>query len=246
MENRTRVVILAAGKGTRMKSDLPKVLALLNGKPMISYLLEAVRKSGVDPRPVIVVEYEKEKVMNTLGTGYDYAIQAEQLGTGHAVMSTEGMLKNNTDQVVVFYGDHPFIKPETIKNLVNTHLQSGRKINMGVVKVADFEDWRAFFYTDSRLIRNENGNIVKDVQFRDASDEEKKTKEVNPCYFCFSADWLWQKLKILNTNNDQKQYYLTDLVKIAIEEKTEIGSVEIDPYEALGADSKEELEMLEK
>jgi len=246
MDDRIKIIILAAGKGTRMKNELPKVLAPIRGKSMIKYLLEAVEKSGVDNKPVIVVGYEKEKVMKELGGGYDYVVEEEQLGTGHAVMVAQKILEKNADNVVVLYGDHPFIKPETIKKLVETHIGSDKKITMGVVKVQDFKDWRAFFYTDSRIIRNKNGDIVKDVQFRDANDEERKIKEINPCYFCFEASWLWKKLKTLNTDNDQKQYYLTDLVKIAIEEKTAIGSIEIEPYEALGADSKEEIEMLER
>jgi bifunctional UDP-N-acetylglucosamine pyrophosphorylase/glucosamine-1-phosphate N-acetyltransferase len=84
------------------------------------------------------------------------------------------------------------------------------------------------------------------VQFKDANDEEKKVKELNPCYFCFNAPWLWNNLKKLNTNNTQKEYYLTDLVKIAMQEKTGIESININPKEALGVNSKEELEILEK
>ena len=246
-KEKIRVIILAGGKGNRMRSELPKVLTKLRGESMIKHLLSSVQTSGVDARPLIVVGYGKEAVMNELGDKYDYATQSEQLGTGHAVAVAERILKNKADHVVVLYGDHPFVSSETIKKLVEKHLDSGGKITMATVKLPDFEDWRNVFYANfSRIIRDAKGNITKDVQFKDANIEEKKVTEVNPCYFCFKADWLWEKLKTLNTNNAQKEYYLTDLVKIAMQEKTKIESINIEPREALGVNSKEELEILEK
>lgn len=241
-----KILVLAAGQGTRMKSDLPKVLIDFNGKPLIKHLLESIEKSGIDQKPTIVVGYKKEEVMQALGDKYDYVVQNEQLGTGHAVMSAENFLSGMADNIMVLPSDHPFITAETIKKLAEKHLNSGAKITMATVKLPDFENWRSAFYTSfSRIIRNANGEIVKDVQLRDATEEEKKITEVNPIYFCFNAQWLWEKLKTLTTNNDQKQYYLTDLVKIAMDEGEKIESVNIDPYEALAANSKEELEILE-
>ena len=247
VNNKIKIIILAAGKGTRMKSDLPKVLETVKGKIMIKYLLESIEKSGISDKPVIVVGFGKEKVIEALGKNYDYVVQEEQLGTGHAVAITQKRLENNTKHVMVLYGDHPFINSETIKKLRDIHLASSKKITMATFIVPDFDDWRAVFYKNfSRIIRDKNGNITKDVQFKDANDEEKKTKELNPCYFCFEANWLWKNLKMLNTNNAQKEYYLTDLVKIAMKEKNQIQSINIDPREALGVNSKEELETLER
>jgi len=247
MSEKIKIIILAAGKGTRMKSVLPKVLETIKGKAMIQYLLESIKKSGIKSRLVIVVGYGKEAVIKTLGNGYDYVIQTEQLGTGHAVIMTQKILENNAENIMVFYGDHPLISPETIKKLKDTHIRSGGKITMATFTVPDFEDWRSVFYKNfSRIIRDESGNIIKDVQFKDASDEEKKVQELNPCYFCFESKWLWENLKKINTDNAQKEYYLTDLVKIAMKEKHKIQSINIDPHEALGINSKEELENLEK
>lgn len=258
MENnkKIRIVILAAGHGKRMKSDLPKVLTKLNDKTLISHVLDAVKSSGVDARPVIVVGQQRELVMQTLGDNYEYAIQEEQLGTGHAVMSAQKILaspvgsgpkENNADHIIVLYGDHPYISSETIKKLVERHLESKSMITMATVILPDFKDWRDIFYSNfSRIIRDENGNIIKDVQFKDASEEEKKITEVNPCYFCFDARWLWENLKTLKTDNAQKEYYLTDLIKIAMQEKVKIESINIDPHEALGVNSQEELGVLEK
>jgi len=246
-ETKIRVLILAGGKGTRMKSPLPKVLETVQGKPMIKYLLEAVEKSGLSSRPVIVVGYGKDEVINTLGTNYDYVFQEKQLGTGHAVATAQATLQNSTDHIIVLYGDHPLISPETIKKLKEKHLASQAKITMATFAVTDFYDWRSVFYKNfSRVIRDKDGNIIKDVQFKDTTDEEKEIKELNPCYFCFEAKWLWENLKKLNTDNAQKEYYLTDLIKIAMKEKFPIHSINIDPKEALGVNSKEELEILEK
>ncbi|MDD5721269.1 MAG: NTP transferase domain-containing protein [Candidatus Pacebacteria bacterium] len=246
-ENKIKIIILAAGKGKRMQSDLPKVLETIRGKIMIEYLLESIEKSGISDKPIIVVGYGKEKVMEALGKNYDYVVQEEQLGTGHAVINTQKILENNADHIMVLYGDHPLVSPETIKKLKDTHLASNKKITMATFIVQDFNDWRTVFYKNfSRIIRDLNGYIVKDVQFKDTNDEEKNIKELNPCYFCFEAKWLWENLKKLNTNNAQKEYYLTDLVKIAMKEKNQIQSINIDPREALGVNSKEELETLEK
>jgi UDP-N-acetylglucosamine diphosphorylase/glucosamine-1-phosphate N-acetyltransferase len=245
--NQIKIIILAAGKGKRMQSDLPKVLEKIKGKIMIKYLLESIEKSGISDKPIIVVGFGKEKVMEALGKNYDYVVQKEQKGTGHAVIITQKILENNADHVMVLYGDHPLISPETIKKLKNTHLSSSKKITMATFTVSDFNDWRDVFYKNfSRIIRDLNGNIIKDVQFKDTNDEEKKIKELNPCYFCFEAKWLWENLKKLNIDNAQKEYYLTDLVKIAMKEKNQIQSINIDPREALGVNSKEELETLEK
>lgn len=247
MNNNIKIIILAAGKGTRMQDDRPKVLIKIKDKSLITYLLESIKKSGVDDKPMIVVGYGRDEVMQTLGADYNYVIQEEQKGTGHAVMMAKKNLENKAAHVMVLYGDHPLIKPETIKQLRDKHTASGAKITMATVNLPDFEDWRAIFYSNfSRIIRDKNGNIIKDVQFKDANEEEKKVTEVNPCYFCFEAKWLWEKLKTLGTNNAQKEYYLTDLIKIAIEEKSKINSININPSEALGVNSKTELEMVEK
>jgi len=239
-------IILAAGKGTRMKSELPKALAPLFGKPLLSHLLESVDQAAIDPKPVVVVGYGRDVVMKELGAKYEYAAQEEQLGTGHAVLAAKDAC-GDAENVMVLYVDHPLITPGTIKKLAEKHFQTGPKITMATATVPDFSGWRAFLYTNfSRIVRDDKGEILKDVQFRDATEAEKELREINPCYFCFDAPWLWDKLKNLKTDNDQKQYYLTDLIKLAIKEGEKIETLDIDPREALGANSKEELEILEK
>ena len=240
------VIILAGGKGKRMQSELPKVLVELRGKPMIKHLLESLKASGVCDTPTIVVGYKKESVIEALGEKYHYAVQEEQLGTGHAVMAAHKQLEHKVENVLVLYGDNPYITPESIKKLADTHIASGGKLTMATVQLSDFLEWRSFFYTSfSRIIRNEYGDIIRSVEFKDATDDEKKITEVNPCYFCFNAPWLWKKLQTLKNDNAQQEYYLTDLVKIAMQEGEKIASIQIEPGEALAANSKEELGLLE-
>ncbi len=246
MHSKIKIVILAAGKGVRMGGDLPKVLTPMKDQPMLSYVLKAVEKSGIDEHPIIVVGYKKELIVKEFGNKYQYVNQAEQLGTGHAVSLVKNCLEKKAENIMVLYGDHPFLSAETIKKISEKHLQSGKKITMATVKLPDFKDWRISFVNFSRIIRGGNGKILKDVQFKDASDKEIKITEINPCYFCFDAVWLWEKLQTLKNDNAQKEYYLTDLIKIATSDDAGIESIDIEPYEALGANTKAELEILEK
>jgi bifunctional UDP-N-acetylglucosamine pyrophosphorylase / glucosamine-1-phosphate N-acetyltransferase len=246
-KEKIKVVILAAGKGTRMKSDFPKVLAKVQGKPMIRYVLESVEKSGICKKPCIVVGYGKEQVMDELGKKYNYVVQEKQLGTGHAVMTTKKTLENKAENILVLYGDNPFLTGETIKKLANKHLQSGKKITMATINLPNFNGWRKVFYQSfSRVIRNKNGDIVRSVESRDANEEELKVLEVNPCYYCFDAKWMWNNLGKIKNENNQKEYYINDLLKILMEERKKIAFININPQEALAANSKEELDTLEK
>lgn len=245
-KGKTRIIVLAAGKGTRMESDLPKVLVPLAGKPMIKYMLEAILQSGIDNRPVVVIGYEKERVRKTLGNDYDYVVQKKQLGTGHAVKSAKNYLKGKAKNIMTFYGDHTFLSAKTIKKIYKKHIESDKKITMATAVLSDFKDWRENFKYCSRIIRDKKGKIIKDVQVRDATEEEKKVTEVNPGYYCFNASWLWENLEKIKNNNAQKEYLLTDLIKMAMENGTGIESIKIGGKESLAANSKGELAILEK
>ena len=118
---------------------------------------------------------------------------------------------------------------------------------MATAILPDFNDWRSLFYKSfSRIIRDQDGNILRSVEFKDANEAERKIKEINPFFFCFKAKWLWDNLETIKNNNVQQEYYLTDLVKKAIEEKQPVGSIMVNPREALGVNSKEDLEILEE
>lgn len=229
-----------------MNADLPKVLVPLKGKPLIKHLLEAIAKSGVSPNPILVVGQKRELVMNKLGPTYRYAVQAEQLGTGHAVNSARQLAENQADHILVLYGDHPYVSAETIKKLSEAHIQSEGVLTVATVIVKNFDDWRAVFFDFGRIVRDESGQIVKIIERKDATDIEKQITEINPAYFCFKASWLWQHLSKIKKQNSQGEYYLTDLIGLAQNQGHIINSIAIEPREALGVNTAEQLIMLEK
>lgn len=236
-----KVIILAAGKGTRMKTDLPKVLSPINGKPMIEYLVNSVIKADVNSSPIIVVSPDNHKLISEALKDYpvEFAIQTEQLGTGHAVLSAKNLVGDNIENIIVLYGDHPFIKDSSINNLVKNHKE---EVSMIMVTVDDFNDWRKNFYYWGRIIRGDKG-IKEIVEFKDADDKIKEIKDVNPAFFCFNKDWLFKNIINLKDNNNQKEYYLTDLIKTAFNQDININFSLIDPREAMGVNSPEELEV---
>ena len=241
----TDIIILAAGHGKRMQSDIPKVLSPLRGKPLVHHLLEHVLESGVSTSPVFVVGQKREQVMASLGDKYRYAFQTEQLGTGHAVLSAESILKDSGNNIMVLYGDMPHLSAATIRALADMQATSGSVMTMATVQVPDFNEWRAGFFDFSRVVRNEDGTILHTVEKKDSTEDELKITEVNPCYLCISNDWLWEHLRKLKNANSQGEYYLTDLIGMAVAENAKISSISIDPKEALGVNTKENLEILE-
>lgn len=242
-----KIIILAAGVGKRMGNpEWPKVLIELNGRPLISYLLAAVEKSGIDARPAIVVGQKAELVKAVLGKNYDYVLQTEQLGTGQAVLCAKEKLEKAAENILVLYGDQPLINAETIKNLVDTHLAAGKVLTMGTVLTPDFNDWRAGFFDFGRVIRDKNGKLAGIVEKKDATAPQLEIREVNPSYFCFQAGWLWQNLEKIKNDNQPQEYYLTDLIKIARQQDQEIATVPIEPKEAVGVNNEEQLKLIEK
>lgn len=245
--DKSQVIILAGGLGKRMNShDIPKALVPLNGRPIIEYLIDSIKTSGVSTRPVIVVGKLADKVKATLGDGYDYIFQPEQLGTGHAVMVCRDQLQDQAENVLVLYCDHPLVSAQTIKKIFDTHVREGRVLTMATSIVADFEAWRVPFYDFGRVIRSKSNEIIGIVEKKDASPDQLSIKEVNPSYLCFKADWLWSSLELLKNNNNQHEYYLTDLVDIAFKQNQSIASVQIDSKEALGVNSQEQLDLISK
>lgn len=242
-EDNVNIIILAAGKGTRMKSDLPKVMQELKNQPLVEYVVTSVEKLGI--KPVVVVS-EDNIVRDYLGDRAEYVIQGEKLGTGHAVMQAEKLLKDKIGNVVVLYGDMPFIKSESIESLVKIHNENKSKITLMTVKISDFENEYKDFYDFGRVFRNQEGEVEKIVEKKDASEEELKITELNTSYFCFDNIWLWENINKLKNNNVPGEYYLTDLVEIALQGGEKISTVEISPEEAVGINTKEGLEKANK
>lgn len=246
--NDTQIIILAAGKGTRMESDKPKALTFLSGKPFLGHIVNTVFNLDLKHKPIVVVGYKKEDIYEYLHYKKDefkFVEQKEQLGTGHAVLQTKNSTDTHVKTIVVLYADHPLISKDTIEKLIKTQQDLDAKIVVAPTNLSDFEGWRKAFLKWGRFKRDGNGKLIGIVEYKDATEEEKNITEVNPGYFAFDKDWMEKHLENLKNDNAGMEYYLTDLLKIAFEEKMEIGSLSIPPEEALGANSKEELEILE-
>lgn len=244
-----RIVILAAGKGKRMMSDIPKPLTPVGGKPILQHLLESIDASGIDTDPVVVIASDSSRLAEAFGRDCSYAIQESQLGTGHAVQYTRDHVED-AEALIILYGDHPFLSSVTLRKLAETHSEIRRglvtpPITMGTTTIPSTDGWYQAFEKWGRILRDENGRVIGNRQFKDATDEEKKILERDPALFCFRTDWLWDRLAQLKNENAQAEYYLTDLVAMAFDEGIEIPTVSIPPEEAIGINTPEELKIAE-
>lgn len=231
-------ILLAAGQGTRMKSSLPKVLHSVAGKPMIYHALQAIQKSTTE-KPVVVVGHGAEEVTKYLGDSAQTILQEPQLGTGHAVMQAESLLKGKTDLVVVCYSDMPLLRGETLKKLVETQKNNKGPISMLTV-ISD--DPRGF----GRIIRKPDGTIEAIVEEYVATEEQKKIKELNVGGYCFDANWLWDALKRIPKNPKKGEYYLTDAIELASKENLPVlATVMDDEQETIGVNTRVHLAEVE-
>lgn len=243
MQNKVGVVILAAGDGKRMKSSVPKVMNLLRNEPLVAHVVKTAEEAGFGLKPVVVVNPNHNLVQEYLGGRAVYAVQDKQLGTAHAVGCAESILKGEANYIIVLYGDMPFIKPASLQHLAEVSAAEKSAVTLMTVCVDSFDEWKAQFADFGRIKRDEEGNILGIIEKKDASPEELAITEVNTSYFCFDAQWLWQNLKEVKNQNAQAEFYLTDLVKIARAQGAKIGTVQIDPKEAVGINTKEHLDI---
>ncbi len=233
------VFIMAAGKGTRMKSDLPKVLHKLRGRAMIHYVVETAQEIGADPI-VLIIGHQKESVMQELeGEKVRFAVQEPQLGTGHAVMCAEKEAKDHSGAVLVLSGDVPLIKPATLKRLRDQH----RKMNAAATVLTAVTEHPTGY---GRVVRQASGNVEAIVEERDASDEIRKINEINSGIYIFEIADLRRVLPQLSDDNDQEEYYLTDAVGILTREGKTVAAVDGDMREAMGINTAGELQEAEK
>ncbi len=248
MKNKvTSIIILAGGKGTRMNSNIPKVLMKLNGKPMINYLLESVRKSS-NLKPIIVTSESNNDLIRkaTLEFEPELVIQDKQLGTGYAVKSVIDKINNLQKCVLVLYADHPLISSETIKKMIDTHKSENYIFTMLVASVPYYKDNYNNFYNDGRIIRNDKGEIVKIVEPNEAIDHEMEIKEINPAIFCIDTEWLSSNIHKIKLNKEKNEYYLTKLVEIAQNQSVTINSVNANIEECWGANTPEQFENIKQ
>lgn len=235
-EKEPAVIIMAAGLGTRMNSSLPKVLHKIAGRPMISYTLDNLRKARLS-NIVVVVGFKKDLVVDQIKGAVDFAIQEKRLGTAHATSKGLEKLSNDNKQVVVLNGDDSaFYKPETIKKIVNTHRKKGAVISFVSLIMDDPTGL-------GRILRNEEGELAGIVEEKDATDKQREIKEVNDGLYVFDKKWLKDNLKEVEKSKASGEYYLVDLIKIALEqnEKVEVFTLP-DSDEWQGVNTKEQLE----
>lgn len=205
MENRY-AIILAAGKGSRMKSSLYKVLHHVAGKPMVEHVIEQVEAVNVD-EIVTIVGFGAEMVKNHLGERSKYALQTEQLGTGHAVLATADLLKNKKGTTLVICGDTPLLTSKTLKELVKHHEETKAKATILSAVARDASGY-------GRIIRNEANLVEKIVEQKDASESELLINEFNTGTYCFDNEFLFEALTQVGNNNAQGEYYLPDVISI--------------------------------
>ena len=237
---KTAAIILAAGKGTRMKSDKPKVIFELAGKPMINRVVETANKINSD-LIAIVVGYKKEQVMDVVpkNDNIKFVEQVQQNGTGHAVMVTEEIFKHFDGDVFILCGDVPLLRHKTLEKIQEHH----RKFNASCTVLTAFMD-DALKY--GRIVRNPDGNVQRIVEFKDATEEEKEINEINTGIYCYNAKDLFAALQRINNKNNQNEYYLTDTLEILNNMNKLVTSIILnDMVEASGVNSKEQLADLE-
>ena len=227
-------VVLAAGKGTRMRSDLPKVLHLLNGRPLLDHVLDTVEKVGID-HTVVVVGHKADLVEKTCARrGLQFVLQDPQLGTGHAVQVTVDDLRPG-GYCVILAGDVPLLRPETLKRLIDGTVAGGAA---AVVLTCVVDDAGAY----GRIVKDDAGRVLKIVEYRDASSEERAIGEYNTGVFCFQTPKLIEALGSLTTDNDQGEYYLTDTVAYLVGAGDKVETVATDdPEEVVGINTVDEL-----
>ncbi|QPJ66368.1 MAG: NTP transferase domain-containing protein [Candidatus Nitrohelix vancouverensis] len=234
-------IILAAGKGTRLKSPLAKVLQPLAGQPLLSYVLQAVRplKPGAT---IAVIGYQAEQVREAFQGEADlqYVLQAEQLGTGHAAAQAKEVLQEFSGDLLILCGDMPFIRTETLQEMLS--LRQSTKAACVMLSFIDPEN-----QDFGRVVRGEDGSVDRIVEMRDATEQEKRVDELNAGVYCFEKELFFKALDKLDNQNAQNEYYLTDTIHLLKCEGLRVDSVLAkDTREVFGINSLDDLNKAER
>ncbi len=230
------VVILAAGQGKRMLSDLPKVLHEIGGRPMVGYVIDSVQALGPE-RVVVITGHQAERVESACaGTGVAFARQEQQLGTGHAVMQALPLLADFRGTIVVLNGDVPGLRSETIRRFIEYHRASGFAATVLTAKLPDPSGY-------GRIVRDADGRLLRIVEHKDASERERAIDEINSGLFCFEADDLRASIGRVGRGNTQNEYYLTDVIGLLASAGRPVGAYCVDDArEVAGVNDLGELE----
>ncbi len=233
-----RALILAAGKGTRMQSDKPKVLHEILGKPIIRYVTEALSLPEVERIGVVVSPENHLTIETVLGASVDYIIQTEQLGTGHAVRAADDWLTGFNGSLVVVVGDAPFITRDIIKRLIAEQQKKG-VASLLTVRLDPPPPW-------GRIVRDSDGRVLRIVEEKDATAKEREITEVSSSHYCFDWDCLYRALHFVKTDNAQNEYYLPDVIEIMVENGESVFTVSTgDKLLPFGINSPEDLQFAE-
>ena len=239
MENNIMAIVMAAGKGTRMKSKKSKLVQKIYGKEIVKRAVENAQKAGIKDI-VAVVGYQKEEVMEVLGDSVKYAYQDEMLGTGHAVLQAKEYLAGKKGKVLVLNGDVPLLRPETLNKLVEKSIENRE---YATLLTAIYDNPTGY----GRIIRDEGGNIEAIVEEKDTKASQRKIKEINAGIYCFDIEELLAALEKIKPNNAQGEYYITDVISIMNKKGLKTGAVIVeDNTEILGINDRIQLEMLTK
>ena len=235
----TTAVVLAAGKGTRMKSELPKVLFPVLGRAMIHWVLDALQSAGIR-QIIVVVGYRAELVRHELsGRGVDFAVQAEQLGTGHAVQMCKPLLENGDNPVLVVAGDSPMIQASSVRELIEEFHEGGFDCLLGTLIKANP-------FGLGRIVRDPQNHFVRIVEHKDASLEQRQINEVNMSTYLFDRQSLFWALDNLKNTNSQAEYYLTDCPELLLTQGKKVDARPVlKACESLSINTIDELSMVE-
>lgn len=231
------IVVLAAGEGTRMHSALPKVLHPLCGRPLLGHVLAIADALDPAQTTIVLASSTIDAVREQLGRRYAYAVQEQRLGTGHAVLQARGLLHDRTDDVLVLYGDTPLLRAETARAMVEMRRACG-----ALVGLLSFHAHPPTGY--GRVLRDGDGQVLALIEERNATPEQRSISEGNSGVMCFDAGWLWSALERLPCNPVKGEYYLTDLVEMAVGERglgAAVALAAIDEREAWGINDRVQL-----
>jgi bifunctional UDP-N-acetylglucosamine pyrophosphorylase/glucosamine-1-phosphate N-acetyltransferase len=227
-------IVLAAGKGTRMKSEQPKALQPLAGLPLTAHVLKALETAGAGEL-IVVVGHMAEEVQSALGSRYRYALQEQQLGTGHACMQALPLLNPQTHLVIVSAGDSPLVTPEAIQTMMRQHLQMGVQATVATALLDNPTGY-------GRILRDEAGNVTGIVEEKDADPVQKAIREICTSFYIFDADTLRETLPRLSNQNAQDEYYLTDTIGLIAQSGGKVASwISPDPDLLMGVNTRWEL-----
>jgi UDP-N-acetylglucosamine diphosphorylase/glucosamine-1-phosphate N-acetyltransferase len=238
--NRKIAIVMAAGMGTRMKSDLPKVLVPVAGRPMVEYVLDALAAAGVD-RVIVVVGYRGDDVRCALADrrGLEFVYQAEQLGTGHALMVCREAIDGHDGPVLVLAGDSPMMRAESLAALLDDY---DRRPAACILGTTHKEDPTGL----GRVVRDENGGFLAIVEEKDATDAQRRVTEVNMSYYVFRCRDLLEALEQIRPNNVQGEYYITDCPGVMKAAGKDVRALDVlQPCEAMGINTAAELAAVE-